>query len=64
MKGAALGSLAVVGREEAREETEAETEAEAPPCEPWCSPERVAMGEVSGGQGREHPRMSTIKFRC
>ena len=26
--------------------------------------EKVDMGEVSGGQGREHPRMSTIKFRC
>ena len=46
--------------EEAREEAEAE----AHPCEPIGSPERVAMGEVSGGQGREHPRMSTIKFRC
>lgn len=39
-------------------------EAEGHPCEPWCSPERWPMGEVSGGQGREHPRMSTIKFRC
>lgn len=41
-----------------------EAEEEAHPCEPIGSQEKVAMGEVSGGQGREHPRMSTIKSRC